>query len=451
MNKEILLISANTYKVPYPVYPIGILYLQTYLNVNLPEFSITNFDCNLDSIESLNAILSSERFAYVGISLRNVDDVNFYSKDSFASWYKTIIDEVKNSCKAITIIGGSCFSIFPREFYEFLSPDYGIRGEGEIALFQLINGIEKNLEIESIEGLVYRKEGITIINPRSTFVKDLELQLDDRLMDYYWDNSGMLNIQTKRGCPFNCIYCSYPVIEGSKVRTLEPGKVVDTLEVIFKEKGIDYIFFTDSVFNIDEEYNIALAKSIIERGLNIRWGAYFSPFRMKHSAMELFKRAGLTHVEFGTDSFSDRQLKNMQKHFKFEDVLTSSQICYDLNIFYAHFLILGGYGETEDTLNETFENSMKIDYSVFFPFIGMRIYPNTRLFEIAKSEGKIKIESSHLDPIYYISDQINLDTIKDRAYQTKKKWIFPDNDSTEFLAMMRAKKRRGPLWEHLRY
>jgi radical SAM superfamily enzyme YgiQ (UPF0313 family) len=451
MNKEILLISANTYKVPYPVYPIGILYLQTYLSINLPEFTVINFDCNLDSLESLATLLEGERFAYVGISLRNVDDVNFYSKDSFANWYKTIIDVVKNSCKAVTIVGGSCFSIFPKEFYEFLSPDYGIQGEGEIALYKLVKGIEENLEIESIEGLVFRKNGGTVINSRSNFINDLQLKLDDRLMDYYWENSGMLNIQTKRGCPHKCIYCSYPVIEGRKVRTLDPLKVVDTLELFYKEKGIDYIFFTDSVFNIDEDYNIALAKSIIDRGLKIHWGAYFSPFRLKQSTMELFRRAGLTHVEFGTDAFSDRQLKNMQKHFRFKDVLNSSRICYDLNIFYAHFLILGGYGETEDTLNETFENSMKIDFSVFFPFIGMRIYPNTKLFEIAKKEGKIKIDSSHLEPIYYISDQIDLTTIKDRASLTGKKWIFPDNDSTEFMAMLRAKKRRGPLWEHLRY
>jgi radical SAM superfamily enzyme YgiQ (UPF0313 family) len=265
------------------------------------------------------------------------------------------------------------------------------------------------------------------------------------------ENSGMLNIQTKRGCPFKCIYCSYPVIEGKKVRTLEPGKVVDTLELFYKEKGIDYVFFTDSVFNIDEKYNVALAESIIKRGLKISWGAYFSPYRMNVQSMELFRKAGLTHVEFGTDSFSDRQLKNMQKHFKFNDVLNSSRICYDLNIFYAHFLILGGYGETEDTLNETFENSMKIDFSVYFPFIGMRIYPNTKLFEIAMKEGRIKTESSIIEPVYYISDQVDLGTIKERALATKKKWVFPDNDPTDLLAMLRARNKKGPLWEYLRY
>jgi radical SAM superfamily enzyme YgiQ (UPF0313 family) len=201
MKKEILLISANTYKVPYPVYPIGILYLQTFLNRNLPEFEVSNFDCNIDSIDSLGTVLSGGRFSYVGISLRNVDDVNFYSKDSFAHWYKKIVDVVRNSCDAVIIVGGSCFSIFPKEFFDFLSPDFGVKGEGEFALFQLIKGLENDLPVDMIEGLVSRKDQKTVINPRKSYIRNLELNFDNRLIDYYWGKQRNAQHTDKKRLP----------------------------------------------------------------------------------------------------------------------------------------------------------------------------------------------------------------------------------------------------------
>jgi hypothetical protein len=132
-------------------------------------------------------------------------------------------------------------------------------------------------------------------------------------------------------------------------------------------------------------------------------------------------------------------------------VLEKSQICSDLGIFFAHFLILGGYGETERSLNETFENSKKIPLSVFFPYIGMRIYPHTELYNIALAEGKIKGERDLLEPVYYVSNNVNLDNLKERALATGKKWIFPDYDDQGMMDKFRSRNKRGPLWEFLRF
>jgi radical SAM superfamily enzyme YgiQ (UPF0313 family) len=275
--------------------------------------------------------------------------------------------------------------------------------------------------------------------------------MDKDLVDYYWSKSGMLNIQTKRGCPHDCIYCSYPVIEGKKIRTLNADLVVETLKDLYFNRGITYVFFTDSVFNISNEYNRLLANKIIDSGVKVSWGAYFSPSNLTRVELTLFKKAGLTHIEFGTESFSDQQLKNYCKHFTFQEVLEISQICSDLGIFFAHFLILGGYGETEKSLDETFENSKKIPLTVFFPYIGMRIYPHTRLFDIAIAEGRIKSINDLLDPVYYLSEAVNPNTLKERALATGKKWIFPDFEDAGMIEKFRMRNIRGPLWEYLRY
>ena len=218
-----------------------------------------------------------------------------------------------------------------------------------------------------------------------------------------------------------------------------------------KEKGINYLFFTDSVFNIKNDYNVELAEKIIRSGLKVKWGAYFSPSNFTAEELKIYKRSGLTHIEFGTESFCDEQLQNYGKNFTVEDVLRSSKLCLDTNVYYSHFLILGGYGETKKTLLETIENSKKIDYSVFFPFIGMRIYPKTRLYDIALREGKIQASDSLLDPTYYLSEDFDLEATKKLARATNKAWVFPDEPEDEMMKVLRIKKnKKGLIWEYLR-
>ncbi|MDR2570088.1 MAG: radical SAM protein [Oscillospiraceae bacterium] len=446
----ILLVSANICQVPYQVFPLGMMCLHTYLKTHFPNWELHFFDFNTHSYNEFSELLQQKEFSYICISLRNCDDVNFYTKNSFVGHYVTICNISRQQSKAKLIVGGPCVSIFPEEILELLHIDYAIVGEGEKSLTELIRYIECGKEEYLIEGLVYKKGEQIIVNSRCDYISESIVRFDQKLAQYYFSRGGMLNIQTKRGCPYHCIYCSYPVIDGKQVRTLDAQSVVENIKELYYGQKIDYLFFTDSVFNICEEYNIDLAHRIIESKVRINWGAYFSPNNFKKENMELYKRAGLTHIEFGTDSLSDTQLVNYKKHFTFDDIKNASDICYDLGLFYAHFLILGGIGETEQTLNETFDNSKKLQHTVFFPFIGMRIYPKTQLYDIAVKEGLISKEEA-LKPVYYLSKDCNLNNLKEKAVQTKKRWVFPDEEKNPMVDRLRAKKIRGPLWEYLRY
>lgn len=452
MSKRILLVSANTYTTPYPVYPLGVSYLKTHLQQVLPEFEVAVCDLNFGNMTLLEQMLRNEYFDYVGVSLRNIDDNNLYAKNSFITGYREIISGIRVHSDATLIIGGAGFSIFPDLLLKELGADYGIKGEGESTLPILIQKLEEGESVDEIEGLVYHDgEGKIHVNGRKYYERSLALQFEGEWLDYYWEQSGMLNVQTKRGCPHHCIYCSYPVIEGRHIRTLNPEEVVATLKDLYFEKHINYVFFTDSVFNIDRKYNEELAHKIIESGVRVNWGAYFSPCNLSREDLALYKKAGLTHVEFGTESFSDQQLSNYRKGFTWHDVWEKSRFCDELGIFYAHFLILAGYGETEESLEETFLHSRQLKNTVIFPYIGMRIYPETELCEIACREGKIKSKEELLNPIYYVSDQVDLTRIEERALDTGAKWIFPNQEPEELMARFRAKKRRGPLWEYLRF
>lgn len=449
MSKKILLVSANIFTLPYPVYPLGISYVATYLRTTFSDYDIKLFDFNLGKESDFIALLYQFSPDHIGISIRNIDDVNFLIRENFVAGYKRIKDLCRSNSNATITIGGSGFSIYPKLLYENLQPDFGICGEGEESYRQLLSCLDTKQNYESIEGLIFTRNGKIIQNGRKNFSSDLGLNLDDNLIDFYWQNSGMLNIQTKRGCPFSCIFCTYPVIEGNRVRTLNADKIADTISELFHKNGIDYFFFTDSIFNIDDEFNLNLAEKLIAKKISIRWGAYFSPYNLKEQHLKTYKKSGLYHIEFGTDSLSDTQLRNYDKKFTVRDILEKSDLCNRLGIHFAHFLILGGYGETEVTIDETFENSKKIDNSVFFPFVGMRIYPGTKLQQIAIDEGLISADDKLLDSKYYVSDNFNIATLKEKAMKTGRRWVFPDEDLTDGMMKFRRKNIKGPLWEYL--
>ena len=454
MKKKIALISANVYHKPYPVYPLGISYLASYLSSTLPDvFEIKLYDFNMEETRPFSEFMQDNDFFLTGLSMRNFDDsTNVYNENIFIKQYKEIMRVVRAHTDKPIVIGGSGFSAFPELMFNELNPDYGIQGEGEESLRQLITAVDEGRNPYEIEGLAYRlPDGSFHVNNRTNYISAPVLHVENDWVDYYWKTGGMLNIQTKRGCPYHCIYCSYPLVDGSCVRTLDAAMVVKNIEELYFSKKITYLFITDSVFNIHNEYNEEFAHRLIESKAKIQWGAYFTPSNMTFDELKLYQQSGLMHVEFGTDSLSDCQLEKYRKNFRFADVREQSKNCENLGIFYAHYLILGAYGETEATLNETFEHSKELGSTIYFPFFGMRVYPNTELCDIAMNEGFIQSPDELINPIRYVSKDIDKETIRQRAEATGQRWVFLENEQLPLVDVLRQRGRKGLLWEYLRY
>ena len=131
---------------------------------------------------------------------------------------------------------------------------------------------------------------------------------DAAIVPYYQKTSGLVGLQTKRGCPHGCAYCSYPLIEGARVRHRDPREVVDDLETLRRDYGVDNVFFTDSIFNDAGGGHLALAEEMLRRGTNIRWASFFRPQRLERAQLRLLKSAGLYALELGTDAADDTTL-----------------------------------------------------------------------------------------------------------------------------------------------
>ena len=263
----------------------------------------------------------------------------------------------------------------------------------------------------------------------------------------------MLNLQSKRGCRFRCIYCTYPYIEGRQIRPFDPAQVADTA-LRLQQAGARYLFMADATFNTDIAHSLAVARAMAEAGVSIPWGAFFAPMRHPPGYFEQMAAAGLTHVEFGSESLSAPVLAAYRKPFSPPDVLAAHRAALAAGLYVAHYFLLAGPGETEETVEETLARAGSLSRTVLFFFCGMRIYPHTPLAVLAEAEGVISSDQDLLTPVFYRNRQLDPDVVLQRlneAAQNRPNWIVGagGEHSAAILDRLHRRGRTGPLWEFL--
>lgn len=452
MPSRILLVSANAYDVPYPVFPIGLA--QVHAALRAAGHETRWIDCLADH-DPIEPILDEFRPDYVGVSLRNIDDVAFRKRETFYGSLLTLCERIRRHRKVPIIVGGSGFSIFPEQLLELSGADYGIQGEGETGLLALLDAIERGADPGQIPGLVFRENGAIRCNPQLPDRLDRPLTDADRpqrLVDFYLQHSLMLNLQTQRGCSFECCYCTYPLIEGRRHRRRPPELVADELAQM-EARGARYVFIVDSVFNSSPTHVLETCAAIRRRGVRIKWGCFLRPQGLNEQQMNAMAEAGLAHIEFGSDSFSDQVLEAYGKRLRFEDIARSAELARNARVEQCHFLILGGPGETPDTLTETLENSTRLQGAVILPIVGMRVYPGTPLHEHALQQGWMQPATSLLEPLHYIAPGLTADIIQQRLAEHVKRhpnWIVgePPASFQQLVERLRQRGVVGPLWTY---
>jgi biotin synthase-like enzyme len=262
-----------------------------------------------------------------------------------------------------------------------------------------------------------------------------------------------LGLQTQRGCVFNCVYCTYPTIEGHSVRT-RPADEVAREAVALQAAGARYLFLTDSVFNANPAHCLAIAAAFRNAGLTIPWGAYFAPLAPPDHFYERMAEGGCTHVEFGTESLSESMLLRIRKAFRRADALAAHRAARAAGLHVAHFLILGGPEEDEATLEATFQAADLLRDAVIFFFCGMRIFRGTELARIAVESGQVKAGASLLSPTFYQPPHLALSVIQSRLQERaagRSNWILGSGEerTQRTTSALYGLGHTGPLWEHL--
>ncbi len=455
---RILLISANRERSPYPVAPLGLAYIAAVLKEDGHEVELLDLCFEQDGAGAALAAAKNHRADLVGISIRNVDNLTYPKSIFYLPQIKAVVDALRSEPGLQFVLGGSGFSLFPAETLGYMDLDYGIVGEGEDAMRNLVKclGDKDNRRLSNIPNLIYASGDDYIQNKRIFSNSFLRVRPARDLIscDRYFKEGGMVNLQTKRGCPFGCTYCTYPQLEGEKIRLREPREIVDELEFIIDEYGIDYVFFVDDIFNVPQSHAMEICNEMIDRGLVINWTCFATPKEMSRELAVLMKSAGCVGVEFGTDGGVDATMAAMGKGFTQLDVERAQRVCDEAGLEAAHYLILGGPGETEETLQATYEFMERIRPRAVIVMLGVRIYPGTRLVTRAAKEGVIKDGESLLEPRFYISKDVQdilLESVESYA-RTRPNWIVPGlelRSSEELSRTLRLMGQKGVLWDML--
>jgi len=454
----VLLISANTEKLPDPVFPIGAGYMAAVAEAHGHRVETLDL-CFAPSpeaaiVEKLHAIAPD----VIGISLRNLDSTSYPDNTSYIDDYCGIVAAIRASSAAPIVLGGAGFTVAPRPIMETLGAEVGVVGEGEVAFPWVLERLARGGALDG-DGQVACEaagRGVLVVPHRIQHL-DAAGVPSRRHFDWqvYYERGGALNVQTKRGCYFECVFCSYPLIEGSKVRMRTPAAVVDEIQEVREEHGVRHWFFVDNIFNAPIRHAKQICEEIVRRELDVEWSGYLNPKFIDAELCALMARSGCKAIEFGTDAGSPSMIANFKKEFDVEDLRRTSRLCHEHGLKFCHSLIFGGPGETATTVEETIALMDELAPTAVIAMTGVRILPGTGMVDIAVADGQIDPDDDLLYPRFYVSPHLRgalLDRIEAHA-RARPNWIVPGKSirtNVAVLQKLRERKIKGQLWRLLR-
>ncbi len=456
---RVLLISANTEKLPDPVFPIGAAYMAAVAVQH--GHSVDTLDlCFLDTVRpTLDDKVRAVDPQVVGISLRNLDSSSYPLNTSYIDDYRRLVGALRELTDAPIVLGGAGFTVMPATIMEYLGADVGIVGEGEMAFPWVLQHLADGTAIASTpEFSCLPVNGGICVSPvtRIKYLDVTGVPMRQRFdMERYYQRGGALNIQTKRGCHFDCVFCSYPLIEGSKVRMRTARAVVDELQSMRNDHQIRNWFFVDNIFNMPIRHAKDICQEIVARHLDIEWSGYLNPKFIDHELCALMARSGCKAIEFGTDSGSATMIGNLKKEFNPDDLRRASALCHQYDLKFCHSLIIGGPGENHQTISETLALMDELRPTAVIAMIGVRVLPGTDMVDIALRDGQIDEDDNLLYPKFYVSPELGNDLIEriESHTRTRRNWIVPGmgiKTNIQVLQKLRERKIKGPLWRLLK-
>jgi radical SAM superfamily enzyme YgiQ (UPF0313 family) len=354
----------------------------------------------------LKSVLSSYAPDLIAISIRNVDNQSYLHTEYLLPQAREIIELCRDNSTATVVVGGSAFTVSPTAIFDYLRPDFGVIGEGELVFRELVERIEKGADFSDLAGLVRRTpDGIRMNPPRH--VPDMDSLRPPR-RDFF-DNQryaaagGLANVVIKQGCAFRCLYCDGPHTMGRGWRMKSPERVADEVESLEKDIGVNVAYFSDAIFNCPVGHAKEVCRALIRRKLNVHWASSFHPAFADRELVELMREAGCSVISLGCDSCSEKMLKVLRKGFRKEHLRAAMNMFEEMEINYILSLLIGGPGEDRQTVEESVSflsdgRPFMLDFCV-----GIRLMPGTALREIAVSEGIISADDPLMEPKFYIS------------------------------------------------
>ncbi len=431
---RVLLISANTQTMTMPTLPLGLACVATATQNAGNEVALLNLMFEGNPMLGIRNSIEAFRPNVIGISVRNIDDQNMPRPQFLLAPVREVIASCRSLSDAPIVLGGAGYSIFPESALRYLGADMGIQGEGEVVFPVVVDRISKGAQISDIPGICRPGQAARVTDVgavREPPLRYFEKNLDDLPLPEpnLWIPPGADNrklwvpVQSRRGCPLGCTFCSTSAIEGEGVRARSPDGIVKWLAKL-RETGCQNFNFVDNTFNLPPTYAKDLCRNVIQAKLDLNLWCIIYPKWIDAELVELMRQAGCRQISLGFESGSDRMLRSLNKQFNRQEVSAASKMFPEAGIERMGFLLLGGPGETKDSVEESLSFADSLNLEALKITVGLRIYPQTPLARTALSEGVIRTDDDLLFPRFYLTPELR-DWLPERVatYRTSRPWV----------------------------
>jgi radical SAM superfamily enzyme YgiQ (UPF0313 family) len=417
---RLLLINANLKDDILAAPPIGLSYVACAAEAAGHTISVLDLCFQKKPVVTLISKIGEFKPDIVGLSVRNIDNANLLYPRSYLPEAKKIMQTIRNTTSVPVVIGGSGASMCPAGILSELKADFIIVSDGEQSLVDLLAAIENRKTPKDIPGLGMIRNGIfSLTDPvlRDFRQGNAELGKWFDMKPYQRVGSSYI-IQTKRGCPQKCIYCTYnQVLEGNRLRLRSPSDVVDEIEEASGRYQPECFEFVDSVFNAPLDHCVEIVEEILHRSLKVNLTAMgVSPRDLGGELLDLMWRAGFRSFMISPESASEDMIRNYRKGFTVDDLVISAEAIARTRFTVMWYFLIGGPGESNSTLNESLNFTLRyLNHAKPPPhimatfFLGVRLYPGTEIWEMAMNEGLINSQSDPLEQLWYISRALDLE------------------------------------------
>ncbi|MHB8900993.1 MAG: B12-binding domain-containing radical SAM protein [Thermoguttaceae bacterium] len=379
----------NTNRMTPPIAPVGLDYAAEATARAGYRVEVADLALAEDPEAELGRRLTSLQPRLVGLSFRNVDDCFWPSARSFLGELECLLGKIRGWTDAPVVLGGVGFSIFAEAILRRTGAEFGIVGDGEVGIPALLSAVGDGRRFEEVPGLVWR-EGAAVRSNPAAWPLDPHAGTSRSWIDNatYFRRGGQIGVETKRGCDRACIYCADRLAKGTRARVRPPAKVADEIESLL-EQGVDVLHLCDAEFNVPGHHALAVCREMIRRklGERVRWYAYLAVLPFDDQLAGEMAAAGCVGINFTGDSASAAMLEVYRQPHRAADLADAVRLCRRHGMAVMIDLLLGGPGETPETVAETVRFVDQIEPDCAGAALGIRIYPGTPVATLIAENG----------------------------------------------------------------
>ncbi len=398
---RVLLVSPNTERLNMVALPLGLGLVASAVEEAGHEVELFDLLGSPDPLAELGARVESFGPDVIGISVRNVDDQSRVRPRFLLDSLLPVVAVCRHRSTAPIVLGGAGYSIFPAGVLDYLEADLGVAGDGEEVFVRLLAALSRGEEPGDLPGVYVRGRGARRGPERAPL--DRGPLFHDRLLDGARsdDPEFWVPLESRRGCANDCSYCATAQIQGRRVRCRAPERVARVVSRL-AERGFRRVFFVDNAFNLPENHALDLCRRFEELGRPVAWRCILYPHEVSASLVRALARAGCVEVSLGFESGNRRVLAEMNKRYRPEEVRETADRLRAEGIRRTGFLLLGGPGETRESVEESLDFALSLGLDMLRVTVGIRIYPGTALAERAVADGLLYPGDDLLTPRFYL-------------------------------------------------